>query len=125
MPIFLRRDLTQETIELLLILVGIDRRGCPVRFVDNYELRTIEQEEMAVAVVLDEIDARHLNRIMPIDALRVRLSPVQLTDRAGADDDRVEIGLFPQFLLPLVAKVGRAKHAQAFDLAAVEHLASD
>src|SRR5208282_4006519 len=110
---------------LLLVLVCVDRGCCPVRLVDDHELGAIEQEEMAVAVALDEIDARYLNGIVPVNALRARLSPVQLADGAGADDNRVEVGLFRQFLLPLVAKIGRAKNAEAPDLAAVEHFAGD
>ena len=81
---------------------------------------------MLIAVALQKIDAGDLHRIVPVDALRPGLAAIiKLIDGAGADDHRFEVELLGEFLLPLLAQVRRAQHAEAPDVAAVVQLAGN
>ena len=64
-----------------------------MRFIHDDQIRAVEQEQVLVAIALEEVDAGHLHRIMPVDALRPRLATLKLIDGAGADDYRLEIEL--------------------------------
>jgi hypothetical protein len=96
-----------------------------MRFIDDDQVRAVKQEQVLVAVALQEIDVGDLRRIVPVDALHLCLTPLKLIDRAGADHHGFHIELLGEFLLPLLARVRRAEHAEAPDPAAVVQLAGD
>ena len=123
--VLLPRDLAHQLMALMLALVAFRRRGRAMGFIDDHEVGTVEQEEMPVPVALEEVDAGDLYGIIAVDAVRPRLMAFELSDRAGANDDRLQVELLREFPLPLLAELGRAEHAKALDLAAVEQLASD
>ncbi len=125
MPVLLGRDLTNQFVPLVLLAprLGGDRRT--VGLIDDDELRTVEQEQVLVAVALEKVDAGNLNRVMPVDALGAGLAPLQRPDRSRADDDRLQIELLGEFHLPLVAQARWAQHAKPPDLAAVVEFSGD
>src|SRR5262249_29212207 len=89
------------------------------------EVGAVEQEQVLVAVALQEVDAGNLHRIVAVDNLRPRLAALQLIDGAGAGGHPVDIEILRQFLLPLLAEIWREQDAEASDLAAVVELAGD
>ncbi len=123
--VLLPRDLAHQLVALMLALVAFRRRGRAMGFIDNHEVGTIEQEEMAVPVALEEVDAGDLYGIIVVDGVRPRLVALQLSDRSGADDDRLKVELLREFPLPLLAERGWAEYSKALDLASIEQLASD
>ena len=123
--VLLPRDLADQLVALMLALVSFRRRGRAMGFIDNHEVGTVEQEEMAVPVALEEVDAGDLYGIIAVDAVRPRLMALQLSDRSGANDDRLQVELLREFPLPLLAERGRAEYAKALDLASIEQLAGD
>ena len=52
--VLLPRDLAHQLVALMLALVAFRRRGRAMGFIDNHEVGTIEQEEMAVPVALQQ-----------------------------------------------------------------------
>src|ERR1019366_2134238 len=49
----------------------------------------------------------------------------KLADCAGTDDDGVEVEFLVEFLLPLLAKIGRTQDAEVFNFSAIQHFAHD
>src|SRR5437773_4378007 len=97
-----------------------------MRLVHDQEVWTVLDEIVALPVALHKVNADNLERVVAVNAAApLRYSPLKLVHRAGADDHRVEAELFAEFLLPLLAKVGRAEDAKAFDLAAIQQLTRD
>src|SRR5271157_676938 len=117
--VVLPRDLADQLVALLLALASLRSRGRPMGFIDNHEVGAVEQEEMAVPVALEEVDAGDLYGIIAVDGVRPRLVTLQLSDRSGADDDRLEVELLREFPLPLLAERGWAEYAKALDLASI------
>ncbi len=70
-------DLANEGMALLLIGVSLGSIRRPVRFIDDDEIRAIEQEQMFVPVALEEVDARDLNGIILVDAVGSGLPPFE------------------------------------------------
>src|ERR1022692_2343182 len=97
-----------------------------MRLIYDHKVRAMLNEIGALAVAFDKIDANDLNRIVAINAAcALGDAAFEMVDGAGADDHRVEIEFFLEFLLPLFAKIGWAKHAETLDFAAVQQFPRD
>ena len=79
MLVFLLRDLADQLMALMLTLICFRRRGRAVGFIDNHEVGAVEQEEMAIAVALEKVDAGDLYGIITVDGIRPRLLALQLS----------------------------------------------
>src|SRR5438034_1047799 len=97
-----------------------------MRLVHDQEVWTVLDEIVALPVALHKVNADNLERVVAVNAAApLRYSPLKLVHRAGADDHRDEAELFAEFLLPLLAKVGRAEDTERFNLATIQHFAGD
>lgn len=125
MAVFLRGDVADELVALVLALVAVGGDGGAVGFVDDDEVRAVQQELLPVPVALEEIDAGDLDGIVLVDAVVAGPLALELVDGARADDDGVQVEFFAELLLPLLAEVGRAEDAEALDFSAVPELPGD
>ena len=123
-PVLRGGDVAHELVALVLALAVFDGRRA-VGLVHDDQLGTVEKERVLVAVALEEVDAGDLHRVVAVDAVRAGLAAVELADRSGADHDRFQVEFLGQFLLPLLAQIGRAQDAEPLDLAPVEQFAGD
>ncbi|GIW70812.1 MAG: hypothetical protein KatS3mg102_0354 [Planctomycetota bacterium] len=122
MPIRLLRHLAQERMPLLLARAQ-GRRGA-VHLVRDHEFGTELQKLVAVAVGLHEVDARHLDGEVLVEAPAERGLPLELPYGSRADHHGLEVELLREFLGPLLAEVRGAEHAKALDLPAVEEFSA-
>ena len=116
-----RGEFLNKAMPLMLILVPRIRRSRPVRLIHDHQVWTVHQEQMAVPFALHKVDARHLDRVVPVNALGRCLPAFQLSDRARADDHGIQVKLLTQLLVPLFAQVWGAEDAQPTGVAAVQH----
>src|SRR6266568_1921905 len=94
---------------LLLALVRFGAYGA-MCFVHNHKIRAVQQKQMLVAVALEEVDARHLHRIITIDAVGPRFTTLQLPNGAGANHGSFKVEFLSDLSLPLIAQVRRAEY---------------
>ena len=120
------REVFQEFVALVLVAVQAGGGRRAVRLVHDHEVGAVLEEIGALPVALHIINADDLEGVVAVNTpTTTRYSAFKLVHRAGADDHRVQAELFAEFLLPLLTKVGRADYAEAFDFAAIQHLAHD
>ena len=121
----LGRDPADEVIALLLGSGGPGGPRACVRFVDDHQLGALLDEDVAPDVRLDEVDADDLIGVIVVDA-RIALDlAVEPCLGVRANDDRLDVELRADLLLPLVAEVGQADDREALDLPALQKLADD
>jgi hypothetical protein len=97
-----------------------------VRLVHDDKVGAMLDEIVALPVALHKINADDLDRIVAEDAARTgRDAPFKLADCAGTDDDGVEVEFLAEFLLPLLAQIGRAENAEVFEFTTIQQLADD
>ena len=94
-------------------------------FIDDNEFGALLQEHVASDVRLNEIDADDLERVVVVDAGIALDLAVKPGLSIGTDDDRLDVELRSDLLLPLFAEVGEADDRKAFDLPAFQKLADD
>src|SRR6185312_4222839 len=103
MLVWLGSDATDKMIALLLASRGAGRPGTGVSLVNDHQLGTLLDENVAAQVRLDEVNTNDLIGVIVVDAgVAVNLS-VQPRLGAGADDDRFHVKLGADFSLPLLA----------------------
>lgn len=121
----LGRDLADEVIALLLGSGGPGGACACVRFVDDHQFRALLDENVAPHVRLDEVHADDLIGVIVVDA-RIALNlAVEPCLGVRANNDRLDVELRADLLLPLVAEVGQADDREALDLPALQKLADD
>ena len=120
------REVFQEFVALVLVAVEAGGGRRAVRLVHDHEVGAMLDEIVALQFALQEVNADNLERVVAKDAARTGGdAPFKLADRAGTDDDGVEVEFLVEFLLPLLAQIGRAQDAEAFDFSAIQQLAHD
>ena len=73
--------------------------------VDDDQLRALLDKDIPPVIGLDEVDADDLKGVVVIDAGVPLDLPVKSGLGVGADDDRLQVKLIPNLVLPLLAKV--------------------
>ena len=119
----LRREATQEVVALLLARRRTGRTSTGVGFIDNHQLGSLLDEQIAATIRLHIINTNNLVGVVVVDT-RIALDlAVEARLRTRANDHRLDIELLADLALPLVAEVWQADHGKASDPAALQEFA--
>src|SRR5690349_3200087 len=112
MLLILFRDPAQKIMTLLLPSTCSARTSARVGFINNHEFRALTDENIT-SFSFDVINAQHLKRKMLEDASVTMNFPVETCLRVGADYDGFNADFCANFLLPLVAKMGKTQDGKS------------
>jgi hypothetical protein len=112
-----------QLVPLLHGLVGAPHR--PVGLVHDDQVGGAFQEEGAVAVVLEEVDAGHHDLEAPVEVAPRAQPPLQAGQAPRRDHHRLEGELLPKLLRPLVQEMGRGQDRQPPGHLPVQELPGD
>ena len=103
-----------------MVFVGTSGFCAGVRLVDNHEVGTMVEEDVALVVLLHIVNGNHLEGNVAEYVLVGTQFFLQAADGRRTDDFSFQAKLVLDFILPLFAKMGQAYHRKAIDFMTVE-----
>ena len=104
------------------LVPALMRADTGVGFVHDDQAGTRAGKAVAALISLDVVEADNCVRMGVEEGLRSRKTALQAGRRGGGDGYRVQVEFRAQFTGPLLDQMGRTKHGEAIDLAAVDQL---